>query len=93
MREDRGVLAYTSVPSLPDSVLCRRLYPPLPFLFSSELFKRMISSWYSLNSASLGSSLILGLFLMFLARFAYLEASTRLHSHMSSKIQIKRNML
>ena len=32
-----------------------------------------ISSWNSLNKASLGSSLILGLFLMFFALFAYLE--------------------
>mmetsp|Transcript_5587 Transcript_5587/g.10538 ORF Transcript_5587/g.10538 Transcript_5587/m.10538 type:complete len:227 (+) Transcript_5587:1127-1807(+) len=49
--------------------------PPGPGMYSPPLsmaaFRRAISSWNSRSMASLGSSLILGLFLMFLARFAY----------------------
>lgn len=46
---------------------------PLLLRFSSASFNRLISSWYSLRRASLGSSLIRGLFLIFLALLAYLE--------------------
>ena len=38
---------------------------------------RMISSWNSLSKASLGSSFITGLFLIFLALFAYLKQSEK----------------
>ena len=41
--------------------------------FVSVIRYLAISSWNSLSRASLGSSLIFGLFLMFLARFAYLH--------------------
>ena len=40
------------------------------FMPVSSSFSCLISSWYSLRSASFGSSLIFGLFLMFLARLA-----------------------
>mmetsp|Transcript_116 Transcript_116/g.172 ORF Transcript_116/g.172 Transcript_116/m.172 type:complete len:263 (-) Transcript_116:458-1246(-) len=50
--------------------------PPAPPAASSCAFSRLISSWNSRSMASLGSSLILGLFLMFFARFAYLRVVT-----------------
>ena len=54
-------------PSLPSpSVL------PLPQHTSSMALSLAISSWNSRSIASLGSSLMRGLFLMFLARLAYL---------------------
>ena len=40
---------------------------------SSIIFRRLISSMYSLRRASLGSSLILGLFWINLALLAYLR--------------------
>mmetsp|Transcript_3793 Transcript_3793/g.13306 ORF Transcript_3793/g.13306 Transcript_3793/m.13306 type:complete len:288 (+) Transcript_3793:362-1225(+) len=43
----------------------------LPPPSASAAFRRAISSWNSRSIASFGSSLIFGLFLMFLARFAY----------------------
>ena len=46
---------------------------PLPGFPWSAAFSRAISSWNSRSSASLGSSLIFGLFLMFFALFAYLS--------------------
>ena len=51
----------------------RFLRTPPPLFDWRAFFKRIISSWNSLNSASFGSSLIFGLFLMFFARFAYLQ--------------------
>ena len=48
--------------------------PPTPPPFCSKAaFSRAISSWNSRSSASLGSSLIFGLFFMFFARLAYLS--------------------
>mmetsp|Transcript_25765 Transcript_25765/g.48490 ORF Transcript_25765/g.48490 Transcript_25765/m.48490 type:complete len:298 (+) Transcript_25765:630-1523(+) len=47
--------------------------PSPPSMPMSWAFNLEISSWYSLSIASFGSSLILGLFLMFLALLAYLK--------------------
>ena len=47
--------------------------PPPSLRSANYSLNLVISSWYSLSSASLGSSLIFGLFLMFFAREAYLK--------------------
>mmetsp|Transcript_1366 Transcript_1366/g.3161 ORF Transcript_1366/g.3161 Transcript_1366/m.3161 type:complete len:325 (-) Transcript_1366:354-1328(-) len=60
-----ALVIITSLPSSP-------IITPL-CVDSSWSLSALIWSWYSLNMASLGSSLILGLFLIFLARFAYLR--------------------
>ncbi|KAG5457043.1 MAG: hypothetical protein BJ554DRAFT_3052 [Olpidium bornovanus] len=67
--------------------------PPFPRARSFSR-SRLISSWYSLSIASLGSSLILGLFLMFLARFAYrreLSVSSRRDSSSRSSASCGRD--
>ena len=49
-----------------------------PHLAASSVFRRLISSWNSRSMASLGSSLMRGLFWMFLARLAYLQPRKRM---------------
>ena len=57
---------FSPPPVVPSSAI--RLY--IDFFWRSWERRRAISSWYSLSIASLGSSLILGLFLILLARLA-----------------------
>ena len=69
-------LAVSPLPS-PPSPSSPSQSPPLPLPYrrprtSSMAFSLAISSWNSRSIASLGSSLMRGLFLMFLARLAYL---------------------
>ena len=80
------LLSVTNIPSpcaLTFFLFC--LTPPF-FLFSSAIFSLVISSWYSLRRASFGSSLMWGLFLMFLARLAYLQCACK-HGHQKKKDQ------
>ena len=60
-------IIFLPTPEFPEICITKSAFP----IANNFFFINSISSWYCLNKASLGSSLILGLFLIFLALWAY----------------------